>query len=84
LIVCVAGAARRRHELDRVLATLECLDTLRAVTPYVAWLNPMPEVRWRSTSAEVIERQVAMFWMSPDGLSNAVDVLRGLRPSIPM
>lgn len=84
LIVSDAGAARRHHELDRVLATLECLDTLRAATPYVAWLNPMPEARWRNTSAEVIERQVAMFWMSPDGLSNAVDVLRGLRPSIPM
>ena len=65
-----------------MLATLECLDTLRAVTPYVAWLNPMPEARWRNTSAEVIARQVAMFSMSPDGLSNAVDVLRGLRPSI--
>jgi uncharacterized protein with von Willebrand factor type A (vWA) domain len=83
LIVSDAGAARRHHELDRVLAALECLDTLRAVTPYVAWLNPMPEVRWRSTSAEVIARQVAMFPMSPDGLSNAVDVLRGLRPSTP-
>lgn len=84
LIVSDAGAARRHHELDRVLATLECLDTLRAATPYVAWLNPMPEARWRNTSAEVIARQVAMFSMSPDGLSNAVDVLRGLRPSTPM
>lgn len=83
LIVSDAGAARRHHELDRVLATLECLDMLRAVTSYVAWLNPMPEARWRNTSAEVIARQVAMFSMSPDGLSNAVDVLRGLRPSIP-
>jgi len=83
LIVSDAGAARRHHELERVLATLECLDTLRVVTPYVAWLNPMPEVRWRNTSAEVIARQVAMFSMSPDGLSNAVDVLRGLRPSTP-
>jgi hypothetical protein len=83
LIVSDAGAARRHHELDRVLATLECLDTLRAVTPYVAWLNPMPEVRWWNTSAEVIARQVAMFSMSHDGLSNAVEVLRGLRSSMP-
>ncbi|MCK7582250.1 MAG: hypothetical protein MZV65_46040 [Chromatiales bacterium] len=83
LIVSDAGAARRRHNLDRVLATLEWLKKLRAVTSQIAWLNPMPKARWQDTSAEVIARYVDMSSMDADGLSDAVDVLRGLRPSVP-
>ncbi len=83
MIVSDGGAARHNHELDRVLATLDFLYRLRTVTSYLAWLNPMPKRRWQGTSAEVIARHIGMFPMSADGLSNAMDVLRGLRPSTP-
>jgi uncharacterized protein with von Willebrand factor type A (vWA) domain len=83
MIVSDGGAARRHNELGRVSATLEFLNRMRTVTSYVAWLNPMPKTRWQGTSAEVISRYIAMFPMSADGLSNAMDVLRGLRPSTP-
>ncbi len=78
LIVSDAGAARCHHDLDRILATLEFLDKLRATTPHVAWLNPMPKARWQYSSADVLARYTAMFPMSREGLSHAVDALRGL------
>lgn len=78
LIVSDAGAARHHHELDRIVTTLEFLDILKPVTTQVAWLNPMPTERWLNTSAEVLSRHVPMFPMNQAGLSNAVDVLRGL------
>jgi uncharacterized protein with von Willebrand factor type A (vWA) domain len=83
MIVSDAGAARHHNDLDRIVTTLDWLERLRTATSQVAWLNPMPKRRWQDTSAAEIERHVAMSPMNPDGLSNAVDVLRGLRPSIP-
>lgn len=79
LVVSDAGAARHHNELERILASLEFLDLLRGKTRHVAWLNPMPETRWRGNSAESLARHVPMFPMNQDGLSQAVDSLRGLR-----
>lgn len=79
LIVSDAGAARRHHDLDRILATLEFLDILRAATSHIAWLNPMPSGRWHDSSAEVLARHTPMFPMDREGLSHAVDALRGLK-----
>jgi len=78
LIVSDAGAARHHNDLDRILATLEFLDSLAAATPHIAWLNPLPAPRWRDTSAEVLARHTRMFAMDREGLSHAVDALRGL------
>jgi hypothetical protein len=77
LVVSDAGAARGYRSMDRIRATTEFLVKLRRRTTLIAWLNPMPQPRWASTSAQFIARLVAMFQMDPDGFGNAVDVLRG-------
>jgi len=77
LIVSDAGAARGHRKLKRVRATAEFLSRLRGFTPLIAWLNPMPALRWHGSSAEVLSHFVPMFQMDPDGFSNAIDVLRG-------
>jgi hypothetical protein len=79
LIVSDAGAARGHRRLDRIRATTGFLSQVRRQTALVAWLNPMPGNRWPGTSAQIIAGLVPMFPMDPDGLVQAIDVLRGLR-----
>jgi uncharacterized protein with von Willebrand factor type A (vWA) domain len=50
---------------------------LRQVTNLMAWLNPMPAERWDGTSADILANIVPMFEMDEDGLSNAIDIVRG-------
>lgn len=78
LVVSDAGAARGRRSLERIQATARFLAQLKVRTSLLAWLNPMPGVRWANTSAQFIATLVNMFQMDPDGFSNAVDVLRGV------
>ena len=77
LIVSDAGAARGHRRLPRISATAESLFRLRQKTSLVAWLNPMPEVRWANTSASTIGQLVKMYQMDPDGFSSAIDIVRG-------
>lgn len=77
LIVSDAGAARGRRVIKRVQSTVEFLVRLRQVSSLLAWLNPVPQPRWESTSAQLIASVVPMFALDPDGLSNAIDVARG-------
>jgi hypothetical protein len=82
LIISDAGAARGRDERERVediRAFLQRAGTWMAQP--VAWVNPMPRPRWRHSSAHGISRlpNLAMFELSEDGLTQAVDVLRGQR-----
>lgn len=77
LIVSDGGAARGNNDLDRIVDTEFFLEDLYIRTHQIAWLNPMPEVRWKGTSAEVIAKAVKMYPMDEDGMSNALDVLRG-------
>jgi uncharacterized protein with von Willebrand factor type A (vWA) domain len=77
LIVSDAGAARGQLHLPRVQATARFLAALKAYTPHIAWLNPMPRRRWADSSAQFIEGLVSMFPMDPDGMSAAIDALRG-------
>jgi uncharacterized protein with von Willebrand factor type A (vWA) domain len=77
LLVSDAGAARGYRSMTRIRATTEFLVRLKQRTNLIAWLNPMPQARWRSTSAQFIRRLVPMFQMDRDGFSNAIDVLRG-------
>jgi uncharacterized protein with von Willebrand factor type A (vWA) domain len=59
------------------MATDAALARLRIFTKNVAWLNPMPELRWTGTSAATIAHQVPMFTLTRRGLDAAVEVLRG-------
>jgi uncharacterized protein with von Willebrand factor type A (vWA) domain len=77
LIVSDAGAARGYRELKRIRATISCLFQLKRQTSLIAWLNPMPEERWIGSSAEIIANLVPMYQMDNNGLSNAIDIVRG-------
>lgn len=77
LIVSDAGAARGYRELKRIRATTSFLFQLKRHTSLIAWLNPMPEERWIGSSAEIIANLVQMYQMDNNGLSNAIDIVRG-------
>ena len=77
LIFSDAGAARGDLELERVRTTVAFLDALRARVRNVAWLNPMPRVRWDGTTAGEVAQLVPMFELSRRGLYGAIGVLRG-------
>lgn len=77
LIISDAGAARGYRRMERIRATTEFLVTVKQRTNLICWLNPMPKERWESTSAEVIAYLVLMEQMNDDGMSNAIDIVRG-------
>lgn len=77
LIVSDAGAARGLRKTTRIRTTSEFLFELRTHTQLLAWVNPVPEERWPGSSAQIIGHLVPMFQMDDDGLSNAIDVVRG-------
>jgi uncharacterized protein len=77
LIFSDAGAARGGANPERIEATQKFLAALRHQVRYIAWLNPMPEVRWDGTSAEAIAQVVPMFEISRKGLDGAISALRG-------
>lgn len=77
LVVSDAGAARGYRTRERVRGTARFLYQLKRHTSLIAWLNPMSATRWTGSSAEIIENSVPMFQMDNDGLSSAIDVMRG-------
>ena len=79
LVVSDGGAARGFRRLDRIRSTTRFLRRLRQTTTLCAWLNPVPQSRWEGSSAEIMANLVPMFQMDDDGLSNAIDVVRGLQ-----
>lgn len=77
LIVSDAGAARGSFDPERIKLTADFLHALQPYVRSVAWLNPMPQERWKDTSASVLQRLVPMFDISRRGLDSAIRVLRG-------
>ncbi|MTJ09557.1 VWA domain-containing protein [Anabaena sp. UHCC 0204] len=77
LIVSDAGAARGYRILNRIRATSRFIFKLQRYTYLIAWLNPMSEERWFGSSAEIIANLIPMYQMDNNGLSNAIDILRG-------
>lgn len=77
LIISDAGAARGYRRMERVRATTEFLVQLKQRSSLISWLNPMPTQRWDGTSAELIAYLVPMEQMDGDGLSHAIDLVRG-------
>jgi hypothetical protein len=80
LLVSDAGAARGYRRPERIRATAEFLVRLKQHTRRLAWLNPMPQARWASTSAQFIARLAPMFQMDRAGFGHAIDVLQGQLP----
>lgn len=77
LIVSDAGAARGNYNPERVEYTQKFIEQLQQSVNYYAWLNPMPNDSWQYTTADKIARFVPMFEMSREGLSAAINTLRG-------
>ncbi|QSJ18943.1 hypothetical protein JYQ62_09430 [Nostoc sp. UHCC 0702] len=77
LIVSDAGAARGNYNPQRVRDTQEFINQLQQSVNYYAWLNPMPNDSWDYNTAGQIARFVPMFEMSREGLSAAINTLRG-------
>lgn len=81
LVVSDAGSARGGLSPRRVRRTRSFLAGVHAMGFTVAWINPMPQERWRGTSAERIAREGPVMMLPLDGanLLRAVDILRGFR-----
>lgn len=77
LIFSDAGAARGGLSLERAELTATFLSQLKAQVRYVAWLNPMPQPRWATSTAREIALHVPMFEATRQGLDDAIDALRG-------
>ncbi len=74
LIVSDAGAARGYYSEDRVRKVFRLLYQLRSHR--IAWLNPMPEERWKGTSAEKISSYVKMFEPGNDNSDHMGNIIQ--------
>jgi len=59
------------------------LQRFRERCPNSLWLNPEPRRFWSAPTIEAIHRIFPMFELTLDDLSEAIDVLRGVRPNRP-
>jgi uncharacterized protein with von Willebrand factor type A (vWA) domain len=64
-------------------AGITWLERIRQRVPNSVWLNPEPRVRWNEPSILLIRRIFPMCELTVDGLTQAVDMLRGTRPNRP-
>ncbi len=81
LIVGDGGAARGRRNPERRTETKSFLKAVAEDWLQVAWLNPMPQARWRGTSFDAVTSYpgVAAFALSAENLARVADVLRAQR-----
>jgi uncharacterized protein with von Willebrand factor type A (vWA) domain len=62
---------------------LQWLERIRQRVPNSIWLNPEPRRGWNEPTIRLIRRVFPMYELTIDGLTEAVDVLRGTRPNRP-
>ncbi|MCF6405862.1 hypothetical protein L3C95_23385 [Chitinophaga filiformis] len=74
LIISDAGAARGYYSEDRVRKVFRMLYQLRSHR--IAWLNPLPEQRWKGTSAEKISSYVKMFEPGNDNSDHMGNIIQ--------
>jgi len=65
------------------VAGLDWLRRIRQRVPNSIWLNPESHGHWNEPSIRLIRHVFPMFELTIDGLTEAVDVLRGTRPNRP-
>jgi uncharacterized protein with von Willebrand factor type A (vWA) domain len=65
------------------IAGLQWLEQIRQRVPNSVWLNPEPRRRWNEPTIRLVRRVFPMYELTLDGLTEAVDVLRGARPNRP-
>ncbi|MEZ4270299.1 MAG: VWA domain-containing protein [Myxococcota bacterium] len=57
------------------------LQRLRQRCPNSLWLNPEPPSIWHAESVQIVRHVFPMFHLTLDGLTEAVDILRGACPN---
>ncbi|MEM6531148.1 MAG: VWA domain-containing protein [Myxococcota bacterium] len=62
---------------------LQWLHEFRQKVPNSIWLNPEPQRLWHADTIAMVRTVFPMFELTLDGLSAAVDVLRGAKPNRP-
>ncbi len=77
LVLGDAGSARGRGDRSRVAGIRRFVAEARRHCQALAWINPMPATRW-GAAAQAVRPAGAMFELCEDGLTRAVDHLRGL------
>jgi len=80
LIISDAGAARGSVNKERIKATLRFLRKIRKYQ--IAWLNPMPRIRWKNTSAEMIAQFVDMFDIGEGETDELANIVRLFKSKI--
>ncbi|MEM7051337.1 MAG: VWA domain-containing protein [Acidobacteriota bacterium] len=78
----VGGAIDYFHHNDDT--GLRWLQRIRRRCPDSVWLNPEPQRIWQAPSIDLIRHVFPMYELSLEGLAEAIDVLRGVRPNRPM
>jgi hypothetical protein len=63
---------------------LTWLRRIRERCPSSVWLNPEPRKIWNAPTIHLIRQVFPMYPLTIDGLTEAIDVLRGIRPNRPM
>ncbi|MDM0048611.1 VWA domain-containing protein [Variovorax sp. J22R115] len=78
LVMGDAGAARGLRDRQRLAGTREFVGRVVNQGSRLAWLNPMPRERW-GDAARPLRPSAVMHELNEDGLTRAVDFLRGMR-----
>ncbi|HVS14284.1 MAG TPA: VWA domain-containing protein [Thermoanaerobaculia bacterium] len=60
---------------------LTWLRRIRQRCPSSVWLNPEPKKIWNAPTIHLIRQVFPMYPLTIDGLTEAIDVLRGIRPN---
>jgi uncharacterized protein with von Willebrand factor type A (vWA) domain len=63
---------------------IKWLQEIRERVPNSIWLNPERSGRWNAQSITMIHQIFPMFELTIDGITEAIDVLRGIRPNRPL
>lgn len=63
---------------------LTWLRRIRDRVPNSLWMNPEPRKIWNAPTIHLIRQVFPMYELTIDGLTEAVDVLRGTRPNRPL
>jgi len=69
------------YSYRNVTTGLKWLERIRQRVPNSVWLNPESRGRWNEPSIRMIRGVFPMYELTIDGLTEAVDVLRGTRPN---
>lgn len=80
LVFSDAGAATGRLDLQYIEKVLELQVLLNRLTSSIIWINPLPENRWKDSSAEYIRNFIHMVECSEPGIAQAVSSMRNPRP----